>query len=136
MIVWRNPQKRIRIVLHILKSNLLLIKLIIIKQSPKLRESKSKNTERIFQNVGTHLSLTMQMECVRTATMLKAEPRRPLIVNTMTEHYMPKVYARIATYLSTINVKGTPVKKVMKRNPVKTHLNNEITYLHLLRLPQ
>ena len=115
---------------------MLLIKLIIIKQSPKLRESKSKNTERIFQNVVMHLSLTMQMECVRTATMLKEEPRRPLIVNTMTEHYMPKVYARIATYLSTINVKGTPVKKVMKRNPVKTHLNNEITYLHLLRLPQ
>ena len=79
-----------------------------------------------------HLSLTMQMECVRTATMLKAEPRRPLIVNTMTEHYMPKVYARIATYLYTINAKGTPEKKVMTRKTFQTYLNNEITSLNLL----
>ena len=103
-----------------------------MKQFPKQRESKSKNIERTFQNADMQLSLTMLMECVKTVTTPKAEPRKLSIVNIVIEHYTPKVSARIATYLYTINAKGTPEKKVMTRKTFQTYLNNEITSLNLL----
>ena len=79
------------------------------------------------------VSPIMLMECVKTATTLRVEPRKPSIVNTMIEHYMPKDSVRIATYLSTINVRGTHVRKVMTRKAL-INLNNEIPSCLLLRM--
>jgi hypothetical protein len=73
-----------------------------ITRRSNLKLKTFKSIESIFQNVPMLLNPTTQMECARTVTTLKGEPRKHQLVNTLIEFFMPKASARIATSVSII----------------------------------
>lgn len=102
----------------------------------KLKELKNKNTERIFLSVDTALSHIMPMECVRTAIMLKGEPRKHSNAHIQIEFSMLKVSVRIVTYPSTTNAREIPLKKeLLKTKALKNKLNEKL-FSTLLCHPQ
>lgn len=67
-----------------------------------------KNIEKTYLSAHTLLNNTMLMECVKIATMLKAELRKHLPVNMEIELCMLRVCARTATWAFTTKRKDPP----------------------------
>jgi hypothetical protein len=62
-----------------------------------LRKSVLKNTGRSFPSVVMKALLIMPMVCVKIATMLEVEPRKPVSVSTAIGLSMLRAFVKIAT---------------------------------------
>ena len=70
------------------------------------RKSASRNTESLFQNAVMTVHPTMLMACARTATMPEGEPRRRTSVIMVTDPFMLRAFAKIATSAFTTRKRG------------------------------